>query len=180
MIQKAAQISENNHNHDGDVSDFIYDLFRDKRILRWTSGEILNGYKIIRGKRYFLEEALNDKSLVKIDMISNINHSFIEVTNITTIIYKKDNEHIPIGLEPIHVLNPNEIFGAVEDTYFSNKYYSPLKCCKRMYSLASHFHDSDLIQRLIPILSGDTSALGKLDLKLLLLLLFWKIVNLNQ
>src|SRR5690606_17263558 len=63
--------------------DYMFDLIRNRRILRWSKEEILRSYKIISGgKRYTLADALKDETMVKIDLISLVNHRFVEVTNI--------------------------------------------------------------------------------------------------
>lgn len=58
---------------------FVLEGFLKYHIIRWKPKEILNGYKIIVGNKYFLKDALNTDSLFKLDIIAlTENNKFTE------------------------------------------------------------------------------------------------------
>ncbi len=141
--------------------DLIYDIIREKRILRWTKKEILQGYKMIRGiDKYTLAEALRDDTIVKIDLIVLINNKFVEVTNIVSLAYKdKNGDLIPINIDDKKLHSIEGLQKEVEKLYYSNKFYSPLKMCKRMYSVCRQAKNYTYLENLGKILRGDISLL---------------------
>lgn len=60
----------------------IDEFFRNLWVVRWTAAEILQGYKILRGNYVlYLDVALSQGSIVKIDVITFIDDRYTEVTN---------------------------------------------------------------------------------------------------
>lgn len=140
--------------------DTIYDIIREKRILRWTKEEILQGYKMLRGEKYTLAEALRDKTIVKIDLIVLINNKFVEVTNIVSLAYVDESGFIiPINIDDKDLHSLEGLQSEVEKLYYSNKFYSPLKMCKRMYSICRQTGNYTYLENLGKILRGDISLL---------------------
>ncbi len=144
-----------------DSYDIIFNIFRDRRIIRWTADEILSGKKTILGKLFKLHDCLFDHTFIKIDIITYADNRFVEVTNFIGLTSEYDfpnKNYININLaknnDPTKSL-PLEI----EKLYFSNYYYSPFKSCKRMYSYGRHFNIKTLLNQVIPIVTGDISSL---------------------
>ena len=55
---------------------------KEYKVLRWSPNEILQGFKSLPGgSKLSLEDALNQQTLVKIDVWARINERYIEVTN---------------------------------------------------------------------------------------------------
>lgn len=147
---------------DANCFDTVFSIIRNRYILRWKASEIMSGTKKVdKGFTIKLNEALRQKSLVKIDEIVIINGKFMEITNIYGMHYKdannNDKEIYPIS--DIQVL-PVEI----EKLYYSNMYYSPFKMLKRIYSYCRFEYRSsggdeykEIIDRIVPILQGDLS-----------------------
>jgi len=51
-------------------------------VLRWSSQEILQGFKLLPGKyRLYLDEAVTQGSIVKMDTIAKVDDRYVEVTN---------------------------------------------------------------------------------------------------
>jgi hypothetical protein len=151
--------------HDGWSFDTISQIFRKHLILRWTAQEILNGFKIIRGQKVLLEQALKQKTFVKIDMIAHVDGRFVEVTNfIGLVLKKKDNTtwiNINVDIEANHEVLAVLPF-EVERLYFSDFYYSPFKMIKRMFSLSRSGRNAALLNLLIDVISSNISLLYQL------------------
>lgn len=160
----------------GDGYDIVFNVFRNRRVLRWSAKEVLAGKKDIGKKIISLEEALHDKTSVKIDVLLIYNNRFIEMTNFV-ILEVKDPES---GLDEWINVDPNtqvmlrtQLPIEIEKLYLSNFYYSPFKMVKRIYSLARNQHDIYTLEKIIPFISSDTSALyqSKSEIDVLLLIL---------
>jgi hypothetical protein len=144
-----------------DEFDTITYIFREHRILRWSDEEILKGIKKLpKGKEITLKDALTHETHVKIDMISEINGRFTEVTNFFQLAYEnEDGIHlINIDLSENHDI-PLVLPPEIEKLYFSNMFYSPFKMIKRLYSLGRHNLDQELLDKIIPFISSNTSLL---------------------
>lgn len=64
----------------------INEILRDYWVVRWTAEEVLQGYKVLRGNyRLYLDVALTQGSIVKLDTIAYIDSRFVEVTNFLVI-----------------------------------------------------------------------------------------------
>lgn len=155
--------------------DYIYDVIRNRFVLRWSKDELLESYKILSdGSKYPLAKALRDDTIVKIDLISLINNKYVEVTNIISLQYDPndnpdDDEHfeaINIDKRVIHG-DPMGLQKEVEKLYYSNKFYSPFKACKRIYSVMRKLKVYDgLIKQLAPIIRGEISLLYQIKSEL--------------
>lgn len=142
--------------------DTIKYIFRERKILRWSDEEILKGIKKLPGNiSVTLKKALEDKTHIKIDMIVDLNGRLVEITNFFQLAYidKKDEIHlVNIDLEENHNI-PVQLPIEIEKLYFSNMFYSPFKMVKRMYSLGRHNMDNNLLNKIIPFVSSNTSLL---------------------
>jgi len=155
-------------NLNGDDYDIIFNILREHRILRWTSNEILQGYKLLLGGlKKSLINALAEHSDVKIDMISLINGRFIEVTNYLMLAYLDEGEVHPINLD-IRLTNyiPIALPREIDKLYFSNMFYSPFKMVKRIFSLSRHNKDQVTLEKIIPFVSSNTSLLYQIKSEL--------------
>jgi hypothetical protein len=95
--------------------------------IRWKPKEILNGYKIILGNKYFLKDALNTNSLFKLDVIAlTENNKFTEFS----IIYELKINNKPIN-EPIKNIEES-LMKDIQKLSINKKYY---KMAKRIASL---------------------------------------------
>lgn len=156
----------------GDGYDIVFNIFRNRRVLRWTAEEILAGKKRANGQTFKLVDCLHDKTAVKIDVLLLYNNRFIEMTNFVALEVGGPENWINIDMAAQHNLKvglPIEI----EKLYFSNYYYSPFKMIKRMFSLARNQRDVHILSKIIPILSSDVSYLyqikSEIDVILLIL-----------
>ena len=164
---KLVEDNKDDTNINSMAYDYIFDLLRNKMVLRWSKKDILKGWiATTYNPRYLLAEALNDETIVKIDLISLVNGKFVEVTNILFLAYPEtagngEVEYIPINVseEKLHSrgLSPD-----IEKLYCSNKFYSPFKACKRIYAEMRRIHNYEYLTKLAPIIRHDISRLYQL------------------
>lgn len=155
------------------IYDFIHELIRNKKTLRWTKEEILQGYKMISTGKYFLEEALKDKTVIKIDLIAYIDKKFIEITNVVLLGYKNGKKLTPINAPDTKFDFPEVLKKDIEKLYYSDKFYSPLKACKRIFSLIRITKDYQDLIKVTKLIRGEISLLYqiKADLETLITVL---------
>ena len=151
--------------------DMIYEIIRNKKILRWTDKEIINGFKIIRNMKYTLAQAIRDKTMVKIDLIVLLNGRFVEVTNMISLCSLHIDENgiekcTPVNIDSKFLHNADSLKIEIEKLYYSNKFYSPLKVCKRMYALCRVLQDYGYVNKLGQILRGDISLMYQIKSEL--------------
>lgn len=150
--------------------DILYNIFREHRILRWSDKEILKGFKILpEGIKMKLTDALKMKAFVKIDMITNLNGKFIEMTNFFFLVVKKMdgkdyliNFHRDYDVEFVKKRAEHELPLEIEKLFFSKYYFNPFKGVKRIWALARHYKDLSMINKLKDFISGNISLLYQL------------------
>lgn len=133
-------------------------------ILRWTPREILEGAKFIRGDGVMkLEDAIASGGMIKVDATANIHDRFVEFS----VIYNIDVNGKRITLTP-----PPIVSSLLEDMLYYEK-TNPFKALKRLFSLAKHFKEYSVLEKLVPVLNGDLGRLYQIvgDLKILASLL---------
>lgn len=151
-------------NQDITIEDFnvLNELLRNKIILRWNENEILQGYKKLLPNRIkTIDDALDDKSMFKIDVIFFIDNKYIEVSNFFIIIYNEDNKYYLLNLNK-NADFVNEIQKEIEKLYYNNVFYNPLKMVKRMYSLCRYLGLDKYIKILNKLLIRDSFQLGQI------------------
>lgn len=165
-------------NLDANNYDIVYNIVRERRILRWTDSEVLSGFKVLPlGIKIPLQKACGMKSFVKIDYITVLNGNFIEVTNIMFLGKKnKDGSISLINVSdeyPEPYVYVRQMRDEIEALFYSDYYRSPFKGSKRIYALARSFYISsglvnnqdkkskyaNYIDRVLPIIKGDISQL---------------------
>jgi hypothetical protein len=141
-----------------DAYDVISNIYRNYYILRWTLTDLQNGYIDNRGRRITLFDALHDYTNVKIDTVSLVNGRFIEITNF--ICLSINNKGTETGINYYEQCNDIErIATDVEKLYYSNYFYSPFKCVKRMFAYANAKNIIYVLERLLPLLTSNISLL---------------------
>ena len=150
--------------------DVLYNLFREHRILRWTDNEVIRVYKILpEGIKMTLVDALKMKAHVKIDMITNLNGKFIEMTNFFFLVVKKMdgkdyliNFHREYDKDYLLHRSEEELPKEIEKLLFSKYYFNPFKGVKRIWALARHYRDMSMINKLKDFISSNISLLYQL------------------
>lgn len=121
-------------------------------ILRWDLKEISKGYKELRDKIIYLEDAFQTKGVTKIDIVTWLKNKYVEISNI---IFWTDSSGKPYAYIPSvkQSLAENILEFEAEGNY--------VKVAKRMLSLAKQFKNITDREKLTEILN---SPLGKLYL----------------
>jgi len=157
--------------------DIVYNFFREKRVLRWSDVEILNGKKLESdGSEITIEQALKYNTHVKIDMITKIENKFVEITNFLFLISTvKDNNvdtnyiiNFGVKYDKNFFLTRSEIElpKEIEKLFYSDFHYNPFKGAKRMWALARHYNDWGTLNKLKDLISGNISLLYMLKSEL--------------
>jgi len=120
-------------------------------IVRWSVPEILQGSKVVRGRRFTLQEAFSSPVISKLDTIGLVqNNKYTDFS----IIYEFHNGD--------KVLNPSfEDIGRSlsEDIVFYKNENNPFKVLKREFALAKFRGDDETIKKLTPVLNSDLGRL---------------------
>ena len=124
--------------------DEIEEICRDLYILRWSYNEIIKGYKMLRGcRKKTLQDSLNDKSVVKLDIIYNYDNDFIEISD-------------------IYIMDPSIMKSTLQDDV---KYYydkgNYFKALKRVLSLARLAKDTKTIDLLVSLFNSNIGLVNK-------------------
>jgi len=137
---------------------------KDKYILRWSPEEIITGYKILDGNiKMTLKEALQMKSIVKLDIIIFINDRFIEESTFYILVNVSGEEQHFINLPD----NYFELFiGALKNDiykYSQADTFKLLKSVKRMWSLARIKKDIEMLRKLSPMITSNLFLLSQIN-----------------
>lgn len=160
-------------NIDKITFETLYDTLRDKWLLRWSAKEIKQGYKILAPKRkYTLDEAINQPTMTKIDLWTNISGKFLEVSNVLTYIMKDKNGNKQL----LNFMNDpqnyvEQLKGEVQKYIFSSKSYKPFKAVKRMWAIARKIKDPNMVKLLTPVMQSDLGRLSQINSELETLIL---------
>lgn len=151
----------------------LYYFIRSFMALEWTPKEILRGYKqLAANKKYYLDDALIDKSLIKLDLLAKLPYEdlkntkwsnykrYVEVTN--WFLVQVTN---PAGeVETLSIVQEDRKVSLSKDIvkYLSETYYDPLKAAKRYWTYLVEFKSSNKkeMQKLAPIFSSYISFLN--------------------
>ena len=99
-------------------------LIRDLFILRWTRQDIINGFiKLIDGSKYSLIEALQDNTVIKLDVIIPVGDRFAEVSELY--MYKQTTD------------DNKDIIQSLSDDIEKFRHNNTMKSLKRLYSIIS-------------------------------------------
>lgn len=150
--------------------DKVGNIFREKKIVRWTSDEILKGKKyLLSGLTLSLSEAVKMKSHVKIDMISLVDSKFVEITNfyVLIVIDSTGLQHI-VNLN-FDITNDDEkresflhtIRTDIEKNYFSSIFFNLFKASKRMWAL-SRITSPEIMKDLTIVVNSELGSLNQI------------------
>jgi hypothetical protein len=148
-------------NESTNIYDMIYGIFRERRTLRWSADEILKGFKLLPdGNKYTLHRAMAEKAMIKYDMISYVDGKFVEVTNLVFLVYKdEDGDFQPLNISEEDLHNPESLKEETEKLFYSNKFFNPMKGCKRLYAIMRVLNRFDYLEQVTRIVGGNISLL---------------------
>ena len=130
-------------------------------IMRWKPKEILNGYKLILGNKYYLVDALNNDSFFKLDVIAlteNNKFSDLSIVYILIINNKAINKPFEDHIETLK--------GAIKKLSIDKKYYKMSKRIAALYRATDNkklYILEDLFNSQLGILSSIISDIETLE-----------------
>jgi hypothetical protein len=149
--------------------DAFNEALRTKWVLRWTSAEILAGFKILPGEiKIYLDDALTHGSIVKLDTIARLEDRYVEMTNFFVIKQRDKYGKEKILSEELTDYGQS-LLGDVRKYYVSNT----LKAVKRFWMyLAFRNYICDL-NRFTPLFESDLAFVAQIiaDLEVVLFLI---------
>jgi hypothetical protein len=132
----------------------LKEYLRKLKTIRWTPEEILKGEKRLSGDRKKqLFEAIQDKTLIKIDIITPINNRLVEFSNIYEF-YARN--------QPINAQNLDYVKGIKDEILMLHTYGKYAKMDKRILLLARFTNDEALTEKLTGFYNGSVGLLGKI------------------
>jgi hypothetical protein len=137
-------------------------IIRKRKIIRWTSGEIRRGYKILpmMPNPFTMEEAIMSKSKINIELISIVDGKLLDESNFFYLMYlSPDGQKHILNLTDDILVNFRSFFSnnlkeSIEQLAYSKLEYNPLKVAKRMFSLARFTNDRSLFNKVVPIINS--------------------------
>jgi len=162
------------------ITDFKCGIDSNNEPLHWTKKEVLNNKKLLLNKSYItLDEAIQQKSTIKIDVISYINNTFIEISENYYIKLKNNSNFNEKELNETNIINSikESEKEEIEDDNFN-------KALKRQFSWRyAKNKDDPKLKELEQFFNSDIGILNKTrsDLDVLILLLEKvKDINIDQ
>ena len=141
----------------------LKDYAREFKVLRWSMDELARGFKVLPGNmRLSLGDALDQQTLVKIDMWAKINGKYLEVTNFFMInVVNRSGKRVYLLTQEL----PDYVVSMSNDVrfYSSPQHRKTLKAIKRLWSLAIFEGNLALAERLSPMFSTNGAALNQLE-----------------
>ena len=120
-------------------------------VLRWNPCELLRGYKILPGNyQLYLDVALTQGSIVKLDVIAPTDGRYVEVTDFYVIKQKDTRGNVKILSEELHDYEQS----LLEDVY---KYYDikTIKAVKRLWMYLAYKQDTCDLNMFTPLFSSE-------------------------
>ena len=134
--------------------DELYENARKLWTLRWDKKDIDRGYKeLSRGRKKTFDDAIDDKVIVKIDVVAYINGKFVEFSNLW---------EFYSGKRSINLATTNIVESVKEDIRLYHKNKNWIKMLKRIFVLARLRKDIGVIEKLTQIMNSNIGLLYKI------------------
>lgn len=134
--------------------DDLYEVARKLWTLRWNKTNMDKGYKeLSKGRRKTVYDALDDKSIIKIDLVAYINGKFVEFSNIY---------ELYAGDKVINLALTNIVESVKHDIYLYHKAKNWYKMLKRIFVIARLRKDIKLIEQLTQLFNSNIGLLYKI------------------
>lgn len=174
--EETESILKLNKSKDPNDKEIINETIRMKNIIRWSKGDIINGYKILAGnKKISLFDAMKTKGHLKIDVWAYLNNRYIEVTNFWILnIKNKAGETIYENFGPLDY--EHEMKKQIKKLG-SKLFYNPFKMAKRMWGLSRAYQNYKYLELLTPLFQGNIARLNQIASEIDTLILMVKNLN---
>lgn len=138
----------------------IHDVLRNLFILRWNINEMVQGYKVIRNKKVYLEDAIQHQTITKIDIWAPINNNYTEITNFYYIIFKNkrgEKSFLCKELTDYGASIDNDIY-----QYSSAEFRNSLKLAKRLWIKYNFSNNEKTLEVLYPLFNSGAAKLHQI------------------
>ena len=140
------------------VHQMLSQFVRRFYVLRWSLDEIISGKKQLRGNRSirFVDAMKHIDNVIKIDLLCNLNGRYVEMTNWYAINFRGSENPQFISIEP-----PDYRTSLSTDIqiYAQPRMGKQMKMAKRLWLLAVHDKNRDLMIRLYPLFSNGAAKI---------------------
>jgi len=125
--------------------DELREYTRKLATLRWKPREIMEGYKIVNGKKKTIEDALDDGAVIKLDILAYIDGEFVDLNNLF---------ELYVGNRQLSIKDSKILSNINKDIihYYEDKNY--IKMLKRIFSIAKIKKDKKIIEKITEILNS--------------------------
>lgn len=170
-------------NDNEEIADL---LLQNLAKIRWSTYDIVNGYKILRGdKVVYLKEVVPMKGVINMEVIGVSNNKFMDLSNFFTLVYYgQDGKLKSINL-PDEVIEDfdsffvREIKSNIKKLYYSQTSPDYSKMIKRYFSLGRFTGDKDLVNKVYPYLNSIIALAGQKKSEIALLMKLIEHTNMN-
>lgn len=135
----------------------LEEALRKRYVLRWTEKEILQGFKVLPlQSRMMLEDAIQQETIVKVDVWALVDDRFMEISNWYTIVAKVDGDNVYLSERP------GEYKESLQQdiiTYRDPLFRKHMKLAKRMWLYAISDKDDYTVRQLYPLFGSPVAKL---------------------
>jgi hypothetical protein len=133
--------------------DTLYEFCRLLWTLRWSFNDMKLGYKMLQGNRKkTFQDAIDDKTIVKIDIVAYVEDKFIEFSNLF---------EIYVGDKSINIAKLRIIDSIKQDIYDYYLDHNWFKMLKRIFVIAKLRKDLKLVETLTHFFNSDAGLVYK-------------------
>ena len=147
----------------------LEELIRNLYTLRWKPQDILNGFLKLRGnEKLDIQDTIDMKSPIKIDVWALVDSKFIECTNFYILKGMDNNGKCIFYNVPENYFNTvlESLRQQVEKFGYNNQknlFYKPYKMVKRMFSLSRLECNNNIYDTLLLIINGEVGQINQLS-----------------
>lgn len=157
--------------------ELINEIIRNYLVIRWSSDDILLGWKVKYNKKFYLKECIDTISPINIEVIAIVNDKFTDLSNFFVLFFhdKLTDKDYLINF-PQEYLTESRKFvvqglkEGINKVLFSKINKDVFKGIKRMYSLSRLTLNNELFYKIKDIINGDLAQLSQLKSELATLL----------
>lgn len=157
--------------------ELINEIIRNYSVIRWSTNDILLGWKVKYGKKFYLRDCIDTISPINIEVIAIVNDKFTDLSNFFVLIFhdKLTDKDYLVNF-PQEYLTESRKFvvqglkDGINKVLFSKINKDVFKGIKRMYSLSRLTLDDKLFYKIKDIINGDLAQLSQLKSELATLL----------
>lgn len=161
-------------NDNEEVADL---LLQNLSKIRWSTSDINNGYKILRGNKVIqLKEVVPMRGVINMEVIGISNGKFTDLSNFFALVYHDQNGKLKSINLPDDTIDDfskfftTEVKGNIKKLYYSKIGYDYAKMIKRLFSLGRFTGDKQLVNKVYPYLNSVTALAGQKKSEIALLM----------